>query len=424
MTDKIYQREMDLKETETKVVRVDGDRVWLEATIFAPAAGGQPADHGWIGDWPVVDVEEADGEIVHRIGRPGVDPGAADSMAAAGERSDQTKNGNLKADSGAAPGEPEALSAGAVVRLRLNWQRRLDHMQNHLGEHILSAIFKREYGLDNRGFHLGEETGTFDIDAKEISQEMLDHVEDLANQVVYQAIPVQVQMIESAEEAAKLPLRKGLKAEEDITIVTVPGVDCVACCCPHPASTAQIGIIKILYTEKYKGMTRVYYKCGRRALLDYRLKHRNGQILNQKYSADPWTLLEKIRAADEKTEAMRREKNRIQSAYAAIFAENLLKQDDPVLVLEMEDADLDDLRRIGKKVTAETERPVILSSVRNLCVFLTHSGQNRLQCGQIVREFAVGAGGKGGGSDTQAQVFFTDLELQRNFVKIAEASAR
>ena len=82
-----------------------------------------------------------------------------------------------------------------------------------------------------------------------------------------------VSLVESAEDAADYPLRKPLSVDEDILIVTIPGLDCCACCCPHPSDTSQVGLIKLLRTEKYKGMTRIYYKCGMRALLDYEQKH-------------------------------------------------------------------------------------------------------------------------------------------------------
>ena len=89
---------------------------------------------------------------------------------------------------------------------------------------------------------------------------------------------------------------------------------------------------------------------------------------------------------------------------------------------EFEAETIDDLKRIAKKVTAKTDLPVILSSAKHLCVFMTHTGKSRLRCGAVVKEFAVGAGGKGGGSDTQAQVIFSSLDTMRNFILIAQAS--
>ena len=398
MTEKLFQKDMYMREADSTVVSFEGDRLVLAGTVFAPAAGGQPCDRGTVNGIPVVDVQEDKGVIVHIL-----DAASAEDSEAAAKACSQ-------------------LSAGADVHMVIDWNRRFDHMQNHLGEHILSGLFKKVYDLDNKGFHLGEEHATFDIDSKEITKEMLDHIEDLANQVIYDALPVTVDILENLEAASKMPLRKELKVEEDITVVTVPGVDCVACCCPHPANTSQIGVIKLLRTEKYKGMTRIHFKCGRRALMDYRQKHDVTSVLNEKYSADEFTLLDKIKIADDKNEAIRKDLNKMKNTFAEIHAEKMLAEADSVVAGEMEKATIDDLKRIAKKLVDMTDKPVAISSASDLCVFLTHSGKSKLKCGKIVKEFATGAGGKGGGGDTQAQVIFNNIDLMRNFIMIVKAS--
>lgn len=409
MTEKLYQKDMYMREFDANVVSVDGLNVILDATAFAPDAGGQPCDKGVINGIPVKAVHEKAGIIVHEME-------IADADAASGGKQDAAE----------AALENAGIAPGKCVRGALDWDRRFDHMQNHLGEHILSGIFKSEYDLDNKGFHLGEDSATFDIDAKELTQEMLDRVEMLANEVVYRNLPVEISIIQSAEEAIKLPLRKELKAEEDISVVTVPGVDCVACCCPHPSTTAQIGAIKLIKTEKYKGMTRVHFKCGRRALEDYRQKHSVITVLNEKYSADEFSLLDKIKAADAKNEEIRREMNRLKDALADIRAAEFMEAcDDMGIVLgELEKGNIEDLRQVAKKLVKMTDMPVVISSASDLCVLLTHSGKSSVKCGALVKEFAVGAGGKGGGGDTQAQVFFNNADLMNNFIEIVKASAR
>lgn len=389
-TRKLYQEDMYMKEFEAEIISVsdDGKSVVLDATAFAPDAGGQPYDMGMLSGVSVDAVHEKNGIITHVI-----------------------ENDGNKA----------CLRSGMTVHGKIDWNRRFDHMQNHLGEHILSGLFKSEYNLDNKGFHLGEDSATFDIDSKEITQEMLDHIELMANDIVYRALPVQVTVIASAEEAEKLPLRKELKADEDISVVTVPGVDCVACCCPHPSDTSQIGIIKLIKTEKYKGMTRIHFKCGRRALDDYRQKHNVMTVLDEKYSADEFTLLDKIKAADAKNNDIRREMNRLKDALADIRAAEFIKDADNIVIGEIDKAQIDDLRQVAKKLVNMTDLPVVLSSLSDLCVFMTHSGRSNMKCGTLVKEFAVGAGGKGGGGDTQAQVFFNNADLMHNFIAIVRA---
>ena len=215
MTEKIYQQDCYLKECEAAVRRSEGDEVILDRTIFAPDSGGQPWDLGSISGIPVVKVTERNGEVIHVL-----------------------KKGK------------NTLSEGDRAELKIDWDRRFDHMQNHLGEHILSGIFKSRFDIDNKGFHLGDKEGTFDLDIPALTREMMEEAENLANEAVFRAIPVQRTQLKTTEEAAQYPLRKALSVEEDILVVTVPGVDCVACCCPHPSDTSQIGLIKITGTEK------------------------------------------------------------------------------------------------------------------------------------------------------------------------------
>ena len=375
MTEKIYQKDAYLREWDAELIRIEDGAAVFTSTIFAPEAGGQPCDLGSAGGFPIVSVEERKGEIFHKL---------------------------------KIPEGTESPQPGQKMKMKLDWDRRFDHMQNHLGEHMLSGLFKSEYDADNRGFHLGEETGCFDIDLKEITPEMLRNIERKANRAVYAALPVTVSLVESADE--------------DILIVTIPGLDCCACCCPHPSDTSQVGLIKLLRTEKYKGMTRIYYKCGMRALLDYEQKHDVVSALSEKYSADEFTLLEKEKIADRKHEELRRELNNMKDKFAGLMAEEILSEAEKTVSHEFEAETIDDLKRIAKKVTAKTDLPVILSSAKHLCVFMTHTGKSRLRCGAVVKEFAVGAGGKGGGSDTQAQVIFSSLDTMRNFILIAQAS--
>lgn len=386
MTEKLYNQNSYLKEADAKIIDIQGENVILNRTIFAPDSGGQPWDLGTLGGFEIDEVTEKNGVIYHKL------------------KNDDTA----------------MLNIGDEIHMKLDWERRFDHMQNHIGEHILSGIFKSEYYLDNKGFHLGEEIGTFDIDSKEITQEMIDRVEELANDAVYRAVPIEVILLKNTDEAAKLPLRKELKVDEDIRVVSIAGVDCVACCCPHPSDTSQVGIIKIVSTEKYKGMTRIYFKCGKRAFLDYRCKHLVISELAEKYSADEFTLSEKIKIAEKKSDGFRRELNHMKDRFAAIKADELADTDEKIISSELDDVDIEELRRITKKLSSITDKPMILSSAGENCVLLTCAENSNINMGGIVKEYAVGFGGKGGGRKNQAQAFFQESELMRNFIKIAE----
>ena len=387
MTEKIYQKDRYLKELEAKVVRTEGAGVILDQTIFAPDSGGQPCDLGTISGFKLKNVTEKDGEVVHIL--------------------ESEENVSV-------------LKPGDRVQLQLDWQRRFDHMQNHLGEHILSGIFKSVYDLDNKGFHLGDDDGTFDLDTLELTDEMIREAENRANQAVYDAIPVQVEMIRSLEDAKNYPLRKELKVEEDIIVVSVPGVDCVACCCPHLSDTSQIGIIKITGTEKYKQLTRVHFKCGWRALRDYQQKHMDVAYLSEHYSADEFTLLDKIEKVEKKNDRIRREYNEFKTAAAAAKARELADGSTEVAYAGIDGADMDYLRTIAKQLSELKEVPAVLYSETGLCVLLTAPEGSAVQCGKLVKTLAEG--GRGGGSPTQAQAVFQEVEKVRAFAeKAAEA---
>ena len=192
---------------------------------------------------------------------------------------------------------------------------------------------------------------------------------------------------------------------------------------PHPSDTSQVGIIKLLKTEKYKGMTRIYFKCGMRALLDYEQKHDVVAELSEKYSADEFTLLEE-KTAERKQEEMRRQLNRMKDRFAELTAEEILKelQDDKMISREFESETIDDLKRIAKKLTAKTDLPVVLSSVKNLCVFMTHTGKVRCAAELSCENLQPAAEEKAAEVNTQAQAVFNNADTMRNFVRIVGAS--
>lgn len=383
MTEKTYQKERYLKEMDAVIVQIEGKDLILDRTIFASDAGGQPCDLGTINDFPVEMVTEKGEEIIHTL--------SSEEAAA-------------------------SLHPGDQVHLKIDWNRRLDHMQNHLGEHILSGIFKSVYDLDNKGFHLGETDGTFDLDTQSLTPEMIEDVEDRANQAVYDALPVNVEWIQDLKEAEKYPLRKELTVDEDIIVVTVPGVDCVACCCPHLSDTSQIGLIKITGVEKYKKLTRLHFKCGRRALLDYRQKHNDVAILSERYSADEFTLIDKIDKVEQKNDRIRKEYNDFKSSFAVSAARTVLQEAGSVAFGKL-DGDMDFLRTVSKKFTELSDLPAVLCSETAGGVLLIAPKGSPIQCGSLVKEFAVD--GKGGGGQAQAQVTFADPENAAAFAEKA-----
>ena len=238
MTEKLYDKDSHLKEFTGTVLscKKTGEKyaVTLNRTAFFPEGGGQQSDRGYIGDAYISDVQIKNGEILHFADKP--------------------------------------LSVGQAYDCKLDFDFRFRNMQNHSGEHIISGIVHRLYGFNNVGFHLGAEM-TMDFDG-ELTRRQLDEIEDLANKAVYENLPVKA-YYPTDEELKSLDYRSKLDLKENVRIVEIKGVDVCACCAPHVKATGEIGIIKILDFEKYKGGVRLLVKCGADALRDYREKYKN-----------------------------------------------------------------------------------------------------------------------------------------------------
>lgn len=248
MTQKLFDLDGTLLEFDAKVLTCtrmeDGFAVTLDKTAFAPEGGGQRSDVGILGEATVLDVRTDGDTILHIVDR--------------------------------------ALPEGSAVRGFVDEERRVRHIQNHTGEHIVSGLFHTLYGYQNIGFHLGSEDVTMDLDG-EVSEEMLRLVEREANRVVYENHPVTVSY-PTAEALATLSYRAKLELSENVRIVTVEGVDACACCAPHVARTGQIGMIKLIFAIRYKGGTRIHMKCGFDALDEFNAEFTRATAISNRIS--------------------------------------------------------------------------------------------------------------------------------------------
>ncbi|HAH78155.1 MAG TPA: alanyl-tRNA editing protein [Ruminococcaceae bacterium] len=230
MTEKLYDSNAYLKIFAAHVVgcRRQGKTfaVTLDRTAFYPEGGGQPADTGVLNLANVLDVQESGGEIVHRTDRP--------------------------------------LPEGALVFGGIDWTRRFRRMQQHTGEHIVSGVAHRLFGAENVGFHMGEAFLTVDWNVP-IGPDGLAAVERLANEAVYRDLPVRAEYPEP-DVLKRLRYRSKKELTGPVRIVTVPGYDVCACCGTHVARTGEIGAVKLLSAQNYKGGTRITMACGAQAM--------------------------------------------------------------------------------------------------------------------------------------------------------------
>jgi len=225
MTVKEYYRDAYLAELDSKVISCrevkGGFEVLLDKTVFFPESGGQPSDSGMLGDAVVTDVRIVGEDVVHITDRP--------------------------------------LPLGPIHSV-IDFEKRYGRMQNHTGEHIMSGIAHRLHGCENVGFHLTDTAMTLDFD-KYLTPEQLSELEMLANRAVRRCVDVEA-FFPSEDELGNIAYRSKSELEGAIRIVRIEDVDVCACCAPHVANTGEVGTIKILSSERWKGGVRLYAACG------------------------------------------------------------------------------------------------------------------------------------------------------------------
>ncbi|GJM74211.1 hypothetical protein HMSSN036_64270 [Paenibacillus macerans] len=187
----------------------------------------------------------------------------------------------------------ERLPDDTAVNCTVNWERRFDHMQQHSGQHLLSAVCRELYGAMTVSFHLGADYCTIDVERPELTPEQLAAIELAANRHIYLNHEI-VSYFVTGEEAAKLPLVKRPKVTENIRVVEMKDVEYNGCGGTHVSSTGEIGMIKLLKAEKQKGNTRVYFKCGYRALAEFNENQRILGLLTGKLKTSREGLAERI----------------------------------------------------------------------------------------------------------------------------------
>ncbi|NNF05732.1 MAG: alanyl-tRNA editing protein, partial [Candidatus Eisenbacteria bacterium] len=304
-TTRLYHEHPTLTEFEARVLRSEpGDdgslHVVLDQTAFYPTGGGQPHDIGYLQDAPVLDVWENGEEVVHRI--------------------DGTEL-------------PEAVSA------RVDWDRRVDHRQQHTGQHILSRAFELVLKASTIGFHLGSEKCTIDLDQLDLSPQKIIEVEDLANRIVTEDHEVRQSWHKDVSELPE-SIRKSFEAEGDIRLISIGEFDVNPCCGTHCERSGQVGLIKVLKLEKNKNGTRVEFVCGRRALQDYRARHEELGSVARDLTTDALDVRNRVEAlrSEHKETRSRLEKadKELRQLLTQAWAEEARKESSSMLVKELD----------------------------------------------------------------------------------------
>jgi alanyl-tRNA synthetase len=353
------------------VARKEGRwEVTLDRTAFYPTSGGQPHDTGTLGEAGVLDVfDQEDGTLGHVVDRE--------------------------------------LEKSSRVRGHIDWQRRFDHMQQHTGQHLLSAAFDRELGARTVSFHLGASSATIDLD-KELAAGQIGGAETAANRILWEDREVCVRFVTSAE-AAKLPLRKDPARAGDLRIIEIKDYDLSACGGTHVCRTGAIGIIAVAGAERFKGGMRVEFVCGSRALRTYRgLKDAvtgSTRLLS--------VLPEELPAAIEKIQTASRAQQKVHEGLqerlavyeAAALAARGRTIGSIILVSEaLSGWDANGLKRLASAIASKPATLAVLISTESpAAVVVARSQDVAVDAGEILRKLIERFGGKGGGKGAMAQ---------------------
>lgn len=327
-TERLYYSDSHLIEFEAQVTdktdRVSGwTAVTLDRTAFYPTGGGQPSDTGTI-----------DGQRVL-------------------ECIDDEENGVLHVIQGRAP------EVGATVNGRVDWARRLDHIQQHTGQHILSQAFVTLFNAPTRGFRVLSDACEIDVELTNPTDEVIERALELANNVIWEDREITIKSVTTAE-AARLPLRKDSAREGELRLIEIEGFDLTPCGGTHAYRTGEVGMIAVRTWERAKGLTRIEFAAGTRALADYRRANKSARAVAALFSASRDNAAKLTARMVEENKDLHRRVRALEEVAAEAEAEALLRGSSPtiregligqldlcVIAKVFEDRDAESLKRLA-----------------------------------------------------------------------------
>ncbi len=369
-TERLYHDDAYLTEFRARVVECGADPrdIYLDRTAFYPTSGGQPHDTGEIASVKVIDVVDEGDRVRHRLERP---------------------------------------VEAAEVTGKIEWERRFDHMQQHTGQHILSAAFVELFGIQTASFHLGAGVSTIDLDAGSLSPEQLREAEARANRIVFENRPVRVSYEEAGEAAG---LRKQVDREGKLRIVSIEGYDRSACGGTHVRATGEVGVILLRRTERIRKRVRLEFLCGgravRRARADYEALDACARVFSARLDETP----ELVAALQRKFVESEKAGKRLGRELAEMRGRELYRETEPgpggirYAVRRIERGGLSEEVRAEALSFRSLPNAVFLAvSEDPPGVLLAASEDSGIHAGNLLREAVSRAGGRGGGNARLAQ---------------------
>ncbi len=363
-TKRLFDENAYMTEFESTVLACSesekGFDIILDQTAFFPEGGGQFPDKGNLNGIEILDVQEDKAGIIHHFAESGI-------------------------------------SEGEKVSGKIDWTRRFDFMQQHSGEHIFSGIAHSKFGATNVGFHLGLDETTIDLDIP-LNEEQVFEIETAANKAVYENVPFLISY-PSEEELDVLPYRSKKKLSGKIRIVTVPGYDICACCGTHVKTAGEIGIIKVTAFQNYKGGTRLFMLCGKRAFFDYQSKNRDLIKVTNSLSVKPNELCLAVKRLENEITEHKIYESALKKELFALKAEKL-GTGEKICVFE-EGMTPDELRKYCLTLSENFEIAAVFNGEDGNYKYAISSKTEN--CAVIAKEINTKFSGRGGGKPELVQ---------------------
>lgn len=377
MTVKQYYQDAYMKIFQTSIQEQQQDEsgwyVVLEETAFYPTGGGQPHDTGILKDKRITNVEEVNGEIRHYIEEPFKD-------------------------------------ISGVFEGQIDWERRFDHMQQHAGQHILSAAFAGALQYETISFHLGKEILTIDLEVSDINESDALQAEALANRIIRESRPIETKWVTEAE-LSHYPLRKQPSVTDEIRLVIIPDFDYNGCGGTHPRSTSEVGAIKILDWEKHKGHIRLQFVCGDRVLNQLHRKHGLLKELTGVLQAPEENMVPTVERMLTKQKEQEKALDGLKEVLLTYEAEGLmgkatLKEGHSLIKSSYTDRPIQELQKIAQHIVSNKAEAIVFLVVQNdqkLQLVAAKGSIPGVNLREVAQKVFPLINGKGGGKETFVQ---------------------
>jgi len=384
MTTRLYYTDAYRTTFTAQIVErsADGRRVYLDQTAFYPTSGGQPHDLGSLGGVQVVDVVDEDDRIGHVLAAPLPRP-AADAVAGS-----------------------------------IDWTRRFDHMQQHTGQHLLSAVFEDLFAARTVSVHFGPETSTLDLEIESLSREQLVAAGERANAVVAEARHVTVSFEDAATASG---LRKPSDRGGALRIVTIDSLDRSACGGTHVRSTSEIGPVLLRGTERVRQTMRVTFVCGQRALRragrDFDGLTQIASVLSSSLEDAPAAVAAQVERFTE-VEAVRKRMDRELAKFRARERYDAVRPNAAGVrwIVVRDAASMDELRGLAQAALSLPKVVVVGVIANPPSLLVAASDDSGIEAGQVLKERLAHVGGRGGGSPRIAQGSLPDVATAASLV--------